>query len=51
MAKSNGEARRLIQGGGVSIDNQKVEDDNYEILIPADCIIKVGKRRFVNIKG
>lgn len=51
MAKSNGEARRLIKGGGVSIDNDKIDDENHEIQLPADCIIKVGKRRFVNIKG
>lgn len=51
MAKSNGEARRLVSGGGVSIDNEKVSDVDMEISVPVDCIIKVGKRRFVNIKG
>lgn len=51
MAKSNGEARRLIQGGGVYIDGDKVTDDEYEVSLPVDSILKVGKRRFVRIKS
>ena len=51
MAKSNGEARRLIQGGGVYIDNERIDDDNYEVALPVDSIMKVGKRRFVRLKG
>ncbi len=51
LAKTNGEARRLIQGGGVYIDNERVDDENHEISIPVDCIVKVGKRRFLNVKG
>ncbi|MDY6969269.1 MAG: tyrosine--tRNA ligase [Spirochaetota bacterium] len=51
MAKTNGEARRLIKGGGVSIDDDRIIDDSSEILLPVDSILKVGKRRFVRIKG
>ncbi len=51
MAKSNGEARRLIQGGGVSLDGEKISDDNYEVPMPCEGILKVGKRRFIRIKG
>ena len=51
MAKSNGEARRLIQGGGVSIDGEKVANDEHEITLPVDAVLKVGKRRFNRIKG
>lgn len=51
MAKTNGEARRLIQGGGVYIDNERIDNDNYEVKLPADCVMKVGKRRFVRIVG
>lgn len=51
MAKSNGEARRLIQGGGVSVDSEKITDEDYEITLPVDAVLKVGKRRFNRIKG
>lgn len=46
FASSNGEARRLIQQGGVSIDNEKVTDVDAEIKIEAKTLLKVGKRRF-----
>lgn len=51
LAKSNGEARRLIQGGGVTLGNKKVADENYEVICPVDSILKVGKRKFARIKG
>jgi tyrosyl-tRNA synthetase len=51
MAGSNGEARRLISGGGVNIDGGKVSDENYEVSLPVNAIVKVGKRRFVRIIG
>jgi tyrosyl-tRNA synthetase len=51
LAKSNGEARRLIQGGGVSFKGERIGDDDYELVLPAEGIIKVGKRRFVKIVG
>jgi tyrosyl-tRNA synthetase len=50
MAKTNGEARRLIKGGGVYLDSERIDDDNYELKLPVDCIMKVGKRRFIRLK-
>ncbi|MCP4704785.1 MAG: tyrosine--tRNA ligase, partial [candidate division Zixibacteria bacterium] len=50
LAKSNGEARRLIKGGGVSIDGEKISDDNLELDIKNDMLLKVGKRRFLKLK-
>ncbi len=50
MASSNGEARRLIKGGGVSIDGDKINDDNLELKLKDDMILKVGKRRFVRLR-
>ncbi|MGB4269557.1 MAG: tyrosine--tRNA ligase [Spirochaetota bacterium] len=49
MAKTNGEARRLVEGGGVYIDGNKVENPDAEIPCNASFIIKVGKRRFAKI--
>jgi len=51
LSKSNGEARKLIQGGGVSIDGDRIEDTDYEFKVDRDMILKVGKRRFMKIKA
>ena len=49
LAGSNGEARKLVQGGGVSMDNEKVVD--FKMTVPAErfadgVIIKKGKKTF-----
>lgn len=49
LAKSNGEARKLIQGGGVSLNGEKVTDTNLEFPLEAETILKVGKRRFLKL--
>ena len=51
LAKSNSDGRRLIQGGGVMFNAEKITDDAYEFALPVEGIIKVGKRRFLKIKG
>jgi tyrosyl-tRNA synthetase len=48
MASSNGEARRLIAGGGVTFDNEKISDPDLEIAA-REGILKVGKRKFARI--
>jgi tyrosyl-tRNA synthetase len=48
FAESNGEARRLVTGGGVSFDNEKILDPDME-LQAKDGILKVGKRKFAKI--
>lgn len=49
LAPSRGEAKRLIQGGGVSIDGQKVDDVNHTYQPAGEAVLKVGKRRFVRL--
>jgi tyrosyl-tRNA synthetase len=49
FASSNGEARRLIQQGGVRINDEQVSDIKA-VITPADgMILKVGKRKFARI--
>lgn len=51
FAKSNGEARRLIAGGAIKIDNQKVTDENY--LIPNNSTkfkLSVGKIKAIMVE-
>ena len=45
LAGSNGEARRLIKGGGVYIDGNTVIADDYELPLPAECILKGGEKK------
>jgi tyrosyl-tRNA synthetase len=52
LAKSNGEARRLIEQGGVSIDGARVADPAATLPAAAagSRLIKVGKRHFVRVR-
>jgi tyrosyl-tRNA synthetase len=51
LATSNSEASRLIQGGGVSINSEKVIDHRLKISFEAgkDLIIKAGKKKFAKV--
>lgn len=47
FAKSNGEARRMVEQGGVSLDGKKVEDPKTEVALSETAqVLKVGKRKF-----
>lgn len=51
LVASNGEGSRLIVGGGVSIDGQKVSDAKLKIDLTAgqSFVVKAGKKKFVKI--
>lgn len=51
LAASAGEARRLIDGGGVKIDDVAMEPKSYNVdpQILQGAVIKVGKRKFIKI--
>ena len=49
LAPSKGEARRLVEQGGVSINNEKISDPKSEIQLSEPKIIKVGKRKFLKV--
>ncbi|MEW5993631.1 MAG: tyrosine--tRNA ligase [Candidatus Zixiibacteriota bacterium] len=53
LAKSNSEARKLIAAGAVELDGRRITDSDFEFrLKPADeRVLKVGKRRFLRIRG
>lgn len=51
LAPSNGEARRLIQQGAVSLDGERADDPAREIQPrPEPYLFKVGKRRFARVR-
>ncbi len=50
LAASKGEARRLIEQGGVKVNNEKATAANAEIAIGQDDILlQVGKRKFLRL--
>lgn len=49
LAKSNGEARKLISAGAVSIDGDRVTNTDLEFELDRDMILKVGKRRYLKL--
>ena len=50
LVASKSEARRLIDQGGVSIDDVRITDSNAPLPEKDAFILKVGKRRFLKIK-
>ena len=53
FSPSNGEAKRLIQQGGVSLDGEQVKDFGFEIVLKQgeEVVLKVGKRKFARLIG
>ncbi|MBR5121466.1 MAG: tyrosine--tRNA ligase, partial [Oscillospiraceae bacterium] len=49
LAPSKGEARRLIQQGGVTLNDAKVTDTNTVISLADGAIIKKGKKQIVKL--
>ena len=49
FVQSKGEAKRLIQGGGVKIDGEKIADMGYTFAIKDSVILQAGKRKFAKL--
>lgn len=47
MVTSNSDGKRMVKQGAVSIDGEKVSDENYNVEVGREYLIKVGKRKFV----
>ncbi len=50
LAKSNGEARRLIKQGAVRIDEERVSDERLALVPREGMVLRSGKRGFAKIK-
>ncbi|HEX8369989.1 MAG TPA: tyrosine--tRNA ligase [Pyrinomonadaceae bacterium] len=51
LVASKGEAKRLIEQGGVKIDGEKAFDAKAEIDLKDEILLQVGKRKFLKVKG
>ena len=51
LAASAGEARRLIDGGGVKLNGDAVAPKAYNVEPEKlkDCVLQVGKRKFIKL--
>ena len=49
LTPSNSEARRMVKQSAVTVDNNKITDENAKVLPKNGMIIQVGKRRFIRI--
>lgn len=50
MVESKGEAKRLIEQGGVKLNGEKASNTGAEIEVSGEIVIQVGKRKFLKIK-
>ncbi len=51
FAKSNGEARRLIEQGGVTFAGNKITDPAARVPVENGAVLKAGKRNFARVKA
>ncbi len=49
FVQSKGEAKRLIQGGGVKLDGEKVSDMTFVVTPNMDKVLQAGKRKFAKL--
>lgn len=49
LTKSTSEALRLIDEGGLKINNEKIQDKNFKVKPDSEYLIQVGKRRFLHL--
>jgi tyrosyl-tRNA synthetase len=52
LAKSNNDARRVIEGGGVNVgpDKERVSDPKATIAVPDGLIVRYGKKTVVRVR-
>ena len=49
LTASNGEAIRMIKQNALSIDGEKISDKDYQLRPGGPYLIKLGKRKFLNL--
>lgn len=49
LLDSVSEAKRMIKGGGVKLDEEKVADENMLVDLSAEKLLSVGKRKFARV--
>jgi tyrosyl-tRNA synthetase len=50
LVESKGEAKRLIEQGGVKINGEKASSTGADVAVSGELVLQVGKRKFLKIK-
>ena len=51
FVSSKGEAKRLIAGGGVKLENEKISDTAFVVSVPTEpVVLQAGKRKFMKLE-
>ena len=50
FAQSTSEARRLVEGGGVHLDDERVEDWQARLALAGGEVLRVGRRRYARLE-
>jgi tyrosyl-tRNA synthetase len=52
LAKSNNDARRVIEGGGVNIgpDRERITDPKATVAVPDGLVVRFGKKKIVRVR-
>jgi len=50
LVKSTSDGRRMIKQNAVTLDGEKITDENATVVPSGELLIKVGKRRFCKVK-
>ena len=49
LVSSKGEARRMIEQGGVSVDGERIVDEDAAVVLDKSIVVRVGKRKFLRV--
>jgi len=50
LASGNNDARRKVEGGGVRVDGELVEDPKAQVAVSDGAVLRVGKKNFRRLK-
>lgn len=50
LTASNSEARRMIQGGAVKVNGERVDTEDQIVNVESGMVVQVGKRKMVRLK-
>ena len=50
IATSKSEAKRLVVQGGIKINDEKILDENYDVVLNKEAILQKGKKTFIKIE-
>ena len=50
IAASKSEAKRLVVQGGIKVNDEKILDEKYDIVLNKEIVLQKGKKTFIKIE-